>query len=208
METVLIADDHEIIRRGIRMIIESLPGPYQFIEATSCTEVMRAVTSQPVQYAILDMMLADGNLFSDTQLLTQYSDSINILVYSMNAENIYGKRLLQKGIKGFVCKKAGIEELESAIRIVLKGEIYLSPYLQKILFRPSRIDAFENPINSLSDRELEVVEYTIAGMGTKEIAQKMNLDTTTVSTYRKRALRKLDAQNIFELKDKFMQYKL
>jgi DNA-binding NarL/FixJ family response regulator len=208
MKTILIADDHEIIRRGIRMIVETLPQQYQFIEAASCADVIKALFSQKIHYSILDMTLSDGNLFSDTEILTTYSGATDILVYSMNAESIYAKRLLQKGIKGFVCKKAGIEDLEKAIGSLLNGETYISPVLKKALIGPSKPDGFENPIDALSDRELAVVEYTTSGMGAKEIAHKMNLDITTISTYRKRAFRKLDVQNLFELKDKFMLYKI
>lgn len=207
METILIADDHEIVRRGVRMIIEGFPQKYNFIEASTCAEVMKILSVQPVDYAILDMMLADGNVFSTTQQLAAYSDRIKILVYSMNAERIYAKRLLQKGIRGFVCKQSNMMELENGIRSLLKGEIYISPALKENLFNPSKKAISENPIDALSDRELEVVEYLAAGMGAKEISRKMNLDITTVSTYRRRAFEKLEVQNTIELKDKFLLYK-
>lgn len=208
MKTILIADDHEIIRRGIRMIVETLSQQYHFIEAASCADVIKALSSQKIHYSILDMTLSDGNVFSDTTLLQAYGGTTDILVYSMNAERIYAKRLLQKGVKGFVCKKAGIEDLEKAIRSLLAGETYISPVLKKALVGASKSDGFENPIDALSDRELAVVEYTTSGLGTKEIANKLNLDITTISTYRKRALKKLNVQNMFELKDKFMLYKI
>lgn len=208
METILIADDHEIIRRGIRMIIEALPGQYHFVEASSCADVINALSSQKIRYSILDMTLSDGNVFSDTAVLPDYGETTGILVYSMSAEGIYARRLLQKGVKGFVSKKAGIEDLEKAIRSLLDGEMYISPMLKKAIIEPSRSKGLENPIDSLSDRELAVVEYTTLGLGAKEIAHRLNLDITTVSTYRRRALKKLNVQNIFELKDKFMLYKI
>ena len=207
METILIADDHEIVRRGVRMIIEGFPQKYNFIEANTCAEVMKILSGQPVDYAILDMMLADGNVFSTTQQLAAYSDRIKILVYSMNAERIYAKRLLQKGIRGFVCKQSKMEELENGIRSLLKGEIYISPALKENLFNSGKKPISGNPIDSLSDRELEVVEYLSAGMGARESSKKMNLDITTVSTYRRRAFEKLEVQNAMELKDKFLLYK-
>lgn len=205
METILIADDHEIVRRGIKMIIEGLPGKYEFIEAGSCAEVMQVLSVRRVGYAILDMILSDGNVFSTTQQLTAYTDQTRILVYSMNSEKIYAKRLLQKGIRGFVCKQSNIDELENGIRSLLKGDIYISPHLKEALFTKA---SPENPIDALSDRELEVVEYVAMGMGAKEIARKMNLDITTISTYRRRAFEKLDVQNTIELKDKFLLYKM
>ena len=207
METVLIADDHEIVRRGTRMIIESFPQKYNFIEAATCDEVMQVLSGQSVQYAILDMFMEDGNVFTSIQQIPDYFHQTHILVYSMNAEKIYARRLIQQGVRGFVCKQESIQELESAIRSLLNGEIYLSGSLKKALFDSAKGVA-ENPIDLLSDRELEVVEYIAMGLGAKEIAAKLNLDITTVSTYRRRAFEKLDVQNMIELKDKFLLYKI
>jgi DNA-binding NarL/FixJ family response regulator len=208
MKTILIADDHEIVRRGVRMIIESFPDEYHFIEASTCSEVLQAVTRQEVHFAILDMFLSDGNMFSIIHQVTDISHKTSILIYSMSAEKIYARRLMQKGVRGFVNKQASMGELENALRVFLKGEIYLSPEVKDLLLKPVREGLPDNPIDLLSDRELEVVEYTVLGMGSKEIAHKMSLDITTVSTYRRRALEKLDAQNMVELKDKFQLYKM
>lgn len=207
MKNVLIADDHEIVRKGIRMLIEGFPQKYHYIEASTCKEVVDILANQEVDFAILDMFLADGSIFSAIQQIAQFSQRTTILVYSMNAEHIYAKRFIEKGVRGFVCKQSSIGELEKAIQVVFNGEIYLSPELKEALFNPARASLPQNPIDSLSDRELEVVEYMVMGMGTKEIAHIMKLDTTTVSTYRRRAFEKLDAQNTIELKDKFLLYK-
>lgn len=208
MKTILIADDHQMIRRGIRMIIESLPGDYHLVEAASCAEVMRTLAGQEVHYTILDMMLTDGNIFTDTAFIPTYSGVTNILVYSMAAEKVYGRRLIQKGVRGFVSKNAGIEDLETAIKMVLNGDIYLSPALKEDLVRAVKTQESGNPLDALSDRELGVVEYSVLGMGSKEIARKMNLDITTISTYRRRAFKKLDVQNMVELKNKFILHNI
>ena len=207
METVLIADDHEIVRRGIRMMIESFSQKYNIIEVSTCTEVVRTLANGRINYAILDMFLADGNIFSGIQQIAASSHQTSILIYTMNSERIYAKRFMDKGVRGFICKQAPVEELEKAIRSVFKGEIYLSQDLKEVLFKTSNPDLPENPIDLLSDRELEVVEYIAIRMGSKEIAQRMSLDITTVSTYRRRAFEKLDVQNMIELKDKFLLYK-
>jgi len=207
METVLIADDHEIVRRGIRMLIESFPQKYQFVVAGSCAEVAQILSREPIHYAILDMVLADGNIISIMEQIEACSQRTNILIYSMNEERIYAKRLLEKGVRGFLGKQTAIEELEKAIRSVLKGEVYVSDELRGTLLERSRTGSTRNPVDELSDRELQVVEYMTAGMGTKEIAWKMNLDISTVSTYRRRAFEKLEVQNTIELKEKFSLYK-
>ncbi|MES1226239.1 MAG: response regulator transcription factor [Bacteroidota bacterium] len=207
METILIADDHEIVRRGVKTIVESLPQKYNYIEASTCTEVAQLLNTASIQYAVLDMFLADGMFFSAMQYVPESNTRTNILVYSMSAEKIYAKRLMQKGVKGFVSKQSSIEELEIAIRCLLKGEIYLSGSLKQNIFGANKPDVLTNPIDLLSDRELEVIEYINTGIGTKEIAQKMNLDITTISTYRRRAFEKLDVDNMIELKEKFMFHK-
>jgi two-component system, NarL family, invasion response regulator UvrY len=207
METVLIADDHEIVRRGVRMIIENFPGKYQFIEASTCAEVATVLSSGPVDYAIIDMMMTDGNILSVSQQIQACSHHTKTLVYSMNAERIYARRLMEKGARGFLCKQNSIEELEKAIHTVFRGDVYLSEELTDILLNTSQANLRKNPIDLLSDRELEVVEYYAIGMGTKEIAQKMNLDMTTISTFRRRAFEKMEVQNAIELKEKFLLYK-
>lgn len=207
METVLIADDHQIVRRGIRMMIENFPHKYQIIEASSCAEVAKILSEVHVHYAILDMILADGNLLSIIHQIETCSAQTSILVYSMNEERIYARRLIEKGVRGFLCKQTSIDELEKAIRSILKGEVYLTGELQESLINKSRTNSTPHPIDHLSDRELQVVEYLVTGMGTKEISVKMGLDITTVGTYRRRAFDKLDVQNSLELKEKFLLYK-
>ena len=189
------------------MIIGSFPKKYHFIEVSTCAEVIQQLSAQQVNYAILDMFLADANIFSCIQQITECKDHTSTLIYSMNAERIYAKRFIEKGVRGFVSKQAPIEELEKAIGTIFNGEIYLSQELKDLLFRTPNTSLPQNPIDLLSDRELEVVEYIAMGMGTKEIAQKMHLDITTISTYRRRAFEKLEVENVIELKDKFLLYK-
>lgn len=206
MQTVLIADDHQIVRRGIRMIIESFSTKFEIIEADSCASVAQILSGKKIDYAILDMVLTDGNLLSIIQKIEACSGQTSILVYSMNEERIYARRLIEKGVRGFLCKQTTIEELEKAIRCIFKGEIYLSPDLLGNLIYNSG-PATKNPIDSLSDRELQVVEHVVLGMGVKEIGERMGLDITTIGTYRKRAFEKMEVQNTIELKEKFLLYK-
>lgn len=207
METILIADDHEIVRCGIRTMIEGLTRKYHITETATCAGVMQALSDGQVQYLILDMNLSDGNLFNSLDEIAACYSHIHILVYSMNAENIYARRLIQKGIRGFVNKQAAMGELKKAIGNLLNGVRYLSPALKEHTLSPSKANFPGNPIDALSDRELEVAEYMITGKGAKEIANRMSLDITTVSTYRKRAFEKLEVQNIIELKEKFVLYR-
>lgn len=206
MKTILIAEDHEIVRHGIRMMIDTFAEKYRFIETATCAGVVSSLQEQPVHCMVLDMSLADGNILSILDTISAFSKRTHILVYSMNAARVYAWRFLQKGVKGFVEKQASMEELEKAIREVLQGEMYLSQELKNSLFDHTLNGRSDNPFDSLSDRELEVAEHLTAGLGAKEIAYKMSIDITTVSTYRRRAFAKMKVQNVMELKEKFLLY--
>jgi two-component system, NarL family, invasion response regulator UvrY len=208
MQTVLIADDHEIVRHAVRMIIEALPGNFEFYEAGTCVEVTEILSKQKIQFAILDMALSDGDIFASDQQISNYCRKINILVYSMNAEKLYANRLLQMGVRGFVSKRSSVSELKIAISNLLDGEIYLSPSFKETLWNQGKAGRPNNPIETLSDREIQVAEYIIQGMGSKEISWKLSLDITTISTYRRRVFEKLDVQNVIQLKEKFHLYKI
>jgi two-component system, NarL family, invasion response regulator UvrY len=208
METILIADDQEIVRSGVKMIIESFPEKYNIIEAATCTEVMQVFFGRKIHYTILDLFFGDGNIFSSIHQFIKHSNKAGILVYSMSAEKIYGRRLLKKGVHSFISKRAPIAELEKAICCLLKGEIYLSQAMKEDILMPVKSDLPENLVDSLSDRELEVVEYLTIGISSREIAEKMKLDITTVSTYRRRAFEKLDIHNNIELRDKLLLLKI
>lgn len=208
MNTILIADDHELVRWGIRMKIEDFLRGKEctFLETSSCKETMQLLADRPVHFAVLDLSLADGNLFSGIDQIRISFPQTAILIYSMNSERIYAPRLMQKGVRGFISKQSSLEELGDALNCLLTGKVYVSQELKDQLFRP-QASRSDNPIDTLSDRELEVMEYMITGMGAKEIAGKMNLDITTISTYRRRAFEKLNVQNAIELKEKFLLYK-
>jgi DNA-binding NarL/FixJ family response regulator len=202
METILIADDHEIVRRGIRMIIQTFPTKYNFIEVGTASAIITALNGQRIHHAVLDVSLADGNILSVIESISAYSHQTNFLIYSMSAARTYAWRLLKSGAKGFLEKQSSMEELEKAIRELLNGGVYLSPELEKELFDPALNSERDNLLNSLTNRELEVVEYLATGLGSKEIANKMKLDITTVSTFRRRAFEKLGVANVIEMKKK------
>lgn len=208
METILIADDHELIRWSIRTIIEGFSRKYKIIEASTCTKVRHLLSREKVRYAIMEIQLADGNIFFTSESILAYSSRINILVYSASAEMMYARRLLQKGVRGFLCKQASVAELEAAIRTVLHNDLYLSASQKEIFLKDSPVMDSQNPLEALSDREMAVAEGLIAGIGTTALARRMDLDKSTVSTYRNRLFRKLEVKNVMELKDKFFWYRM
>lgn len=208
MKKIIVADDHEIVRYGARVILENISSEFEIIEASTCKEVLQIIDRQEIDFGIFDIQLVDGNMFSIiSQIIEQYPN-ISILVYSMNAEKIYAKRLLKKGIKAFVCKQESIGELEKAIKCLLNGEVYLSSAFKENVTGNAELNLEDNPFDLLSDRELEVAEYSCEGLRAKEIARRMDLDITTVSTFRRRAYKKLNVENAIELKEIMALYRL
>jgi two-component system, NarL family, invasion response regulator UvrY len=207
MKTILIADDHEIVRHGIKMMIKSFDETCTFYEASTCVETEKLLKTQQIQYIVLDLFLTDGNAFPIVDSIAEQYPDAGILIYTMNAEKVYAKRLMQKGVRGFVSKQASVAELEQAIKDFLNDKKHIYSTLMKELFKEGLSNVEPNPIDLLSDRELEVVEYLIMGLGAKEISNKMNVGISTISRFRQRALEKFGVENNVELKDKFLLYR-
>ena len=208
METILVADEHELIRRSIRKIIEDFSRQYNFIEARTCTEVIQLLSSGQIQYVIFDPVLADGSIFSVGQTILDYTSLVPMFVFSAKPERIYATQLMRKGMRGYLCKDTSMNELEKAIRIFLLGEIYISAFLRKTLIQATQSEFLVDPIGALSGRELEVAQYMTSGMSTDRIARQLNIDATTAGTYRRRIFKKLDVDNVMELQEKMLVYKL
>jgi DNA-binding NarL/FixJ family response regulator len=203
MKTLLIADDHDIVREGIKMIVKNIPDHIQILEAKSCENVMSLLRETPIQFAIFDMLLDDGNIFTYLPNIVSIYNHLDILVYSMSNDEIYAKRMFMLGVKGYVSKQDSMGNLEVAIKKLLNGDSYISEKLMRELFMKNSEKCEKSTINELSNRELEVVEYLVLGMDTRQIGEKMNLDKTTILTYRKRAFVKLGVLDSNELKRKY-----
>ncbi len=136
--------------------------------------------------------------------ITTLYPKMDILIYSMSNEIIYGKRVLQMGAKGFLNKDADEEEVLRALQMFLSGENYISRSLNNLLINDLRKTKIktkpnENPFTNLSNREVEVTHHLLFGKGVKEISAKMNLHANTVVTYKNRVFEKLSIHNIIDL---------
>lgn len=208
METILIADGHALIRKGIRMIIEGFQKKYKIIETSTCSDVKKLMGRRQVQYAIVDLLLPDGNLLFPADNMLIYSQQVKILVYTASTDKLYARWLFQKGIRGYLCKQSSIADLEKAIGTVLNNEIHLTASQKEILFKPAAASIPKSPFELLTAREITVAEGLLTGIGTSELARMMELDKSTVSTYRKRLFEKMEVKNVLELKDKFIWYQM
>lgn len=200
--TVLIVDDHPIVRQGLAQLIDQETDLKVCGQAEDAHEAMQAIRRLHPDMVIVDIALKDTSgmeLIKD--LKVQYPD-LPVLTLSMHDEAIYGERALRAGARGYIMKQEATEKVVTAIRRVLAGEIYVSSgmaakMVSKLVGTGTR--AAGSPADCLSDRELEVFRMIGEGYGTREMAQKLHLSVKTIETYRAHIKDKLGLQDANEL---------
>jgi DNA-binding NarL/FixJ family response regulator len=187
---ILIADDHLIVRHGLRHIIASQPGWRVVAEASTADEVLPALRSETIDVLVLDVTL-DGR--SGIDLLGHIRKELPhlpILMLSMHDEEQYAVRCLKAGASGYIEKRGSAEELIRAIQRVAEGHIYVSSAIADQLADELRHGSSDRPHERLSRREFEVFRLIAFGRSLAEIAETLHLSANTVSTYRSRILSK------------------
>jgi len=196
---VLIADDHAILRRGLKeILVRDLEGAICG-EAEDAEQVLSQVQSQVWDVVILDVTMPGRSGIDVLRDLKQLRPKLPVLVLSMHPEEQYGKRALKAGAAGYMNKESAPEELIKAIEKVLAGGRYVSPLLaEKLAFD---LDGNTGrPIHeTLSDREFEVLRMIASGRTVTQIAEELHLSVKTVSTYRARILEKMNMATSAEL---------
>jgi len=188
---ILIADDHSMIRKGLKLDMQLNLGYSDIQEVSNCNELMKELQKKKYTHLVLDIILSDGSTLEVIPNIRRLYPELQILVFSMQPADIYGEALKQYGINFYLSKTAGEEEIISVLQKFLKNELPV--------FRPAGLQQVENPFSSLAPRELEILHYVLKGIGTKDIAETLNLKMNTVSTIKARIYEKTNATNIKEL---------
>lgn len=199
MIRVLIADDHAILRRGLREILMRELEGVVCGEAENAQQVLAQVQSQNWDLAIVDITMPGRSGLDVLRDLQRVQPGLPVLVLSMHPEDQYGKRVLKAGASGYMNKESAPEELIKAIRKVLAGGRYVSPTLAEKLAVEWGTNAGRPLHDNLSDREFEVLRMIALGKTVSQIAAELHLSTTTVSTYRARILEKMNMTTTAEL---------
>jgi two-component system response regulator NreC len=193
---VVVADDHAILRAGLRMLINAQADMTVVAEAQDGIEVVDAIQRSKADVAILDVtMPRSGGLDAINEIVSR-SRSTRILLLTMHEEPAYLRTALSAGASGYVLKKSVDADLLTAIRAVHKGRTYVDSQLAEVLVRDAiRPDASDRDSsaarNLLSDRELQVLKLVAEGFSSREVAEQMFVSTKTVETYRSRFSEKL-----------------
>jgi len=196
---VLIADDHAILRRGLREILMRELDGVVCGEAENAQQVLAQVQNQNWDLAIVDITMPGRSGLDVLRDLQRVQPGLPVLVLSMHPEDQYGKRVLKAGASGYMNKESAPEELIKAIRKVLAGGRYVSPVLAEKLAVEWGTNAGRPLHDNLSDREFEVLRMIALGKTISQIAAELHLSTTTVSTYRARILEKMNMTTTAEL---------
>ena len=199
MINLLIVDDHAVVRRGLRQILQDEPGLSVQAEAADGYEALKAVRARAFDVVVLDVSMPGRNGLEVLEEIRRERPALPVLILSVHPEEQLALRLLKAGAAGYLSKDSAPEELVTAIRRVAKGGKYMSATLADRLVQHLQTPAAEPRHESLSDREFEVLLGLAGGQRIKEIAARHNLSVKTVSTYRARVLRKLGVQSNAEL---------
>lgn len=197
---ILIADDHAVIRTGMKYLLARHFSDVETSEADACSTLMAALADSHFSHLILDMQLGDCNSMDLIPKMLEQKPDLLILVYTMSPETIYGKRLLQMGVLGFISKQEEEETLISALSCFLQGKPYISDELKQSLEQDQgRPMSSANPFEALSEREMMVLGYLLQGLRVKEISNRLDLKMSTVATYKVRIFEKLGVNNLADM---------
>jgi two-component system, NarL family, invasion response regulator UvrY len=191
MIKVLIADDHAILRRGLKEILSREMEGAVCGEAKDAQQVLARVQSDHWDLVILDLSMPGRSGLDVLRDIKGLRPKLPVLVLSMHPEDQYGKRILKAGAAGYMNKESAPEELIKAIRKVLAGGRYVSPALAERLVWDLNEDVTHPVHETLSDREFEVLRMIASGKTVTQIAEELHLSVATVSTYRARILEKM-----------------
>ncbi|MGD0819880.1 MAG: response regulator transcription factor [Desulfomonilia bacterium] len=199
---ILIVEDHEIFRLGIKELINHEPDLAVCAEAEDVDTARTLINAFQPDMVIIDITLKKSNGMDLIKEISSFHKTMKMLVLSMHDELLYAERSLQAGAQGYIMKQETSKSIVKAIRHILQGNIYVSENIMSNLLNRVRTgqDNFEkSPVENLSDRELEVLRMIGQGRSTGEIAAEMNLSVSTISTYRERIKEKLQLKNSAEL---------
>jgi len=203
MPRVLIADDHGIVRRGIRALIESEPGFELAGEAGDGREALRLCLELRPDLAILDISMPQLNGIEVAAQGIRRDPNLKVIILSMYADEAYIVRALTAGARGYLLKEATEEELIPAARAVLGGNSFFSPAISKILLndyvRQLQLRGLTDTWELLTAREREVLPLLAEGRTNKEVAGVLNVGVSTIDTHRNRIMQKLGLKNFAEL---------
>jgi DNA-binding NarL/FixJ family response regulator len=194
---VLIADDHALVRAGIRALVEKIEGIVVVGEAGKGNEAMQLVRELKPNLMLLDITMPEGGGFDVLDQVTKKFPEIRVIVLTVHEAGEYAIRALREGAAGFLPKSAASTELEQAIQTVIRGEVYISPETsRKTLLEYGKGVSKRDLLATLSPRQREVLRLIAEGHTTKQIAQVLEISVKTVETHRAQLMERLGIHDV------------
>ncbi|MCU1267855.1 MAG: response regulator with a DNA-binding domain [Acidobacteria bacterium] len=208
MKKILIVDDHEVLREGVKRVFDKQPGPITFGEASTVQEALRLVREQDWDIVVLDISLGDRSGLEVLKELKQIRPQLPVLILTMHSGEQFARRALKAGASGFITKDSPRAELVKAVNKVMSGGRYISTAVAENFIFNIASDTGRTKHEALSDREFEVLRLIASGKTLSEIANTLSLSDSTISTYRGRILEKMGMKTNAELIHYAIQSKL
>jgi two-component system, NarL family, response regulator NreC len=200
---VLLADDHTLIRRGLRLVIEQHPDLTVVGEAEDGRQAVSLATSLKPDVAVLDIGMPNLNGIEAAKQITEGASGAAVVILSMYSDETYILRALKAGARGYLLKDSAESDLERAIRSVAGGKSFFSPTVSKVLLedymRKLQRTGGENSYDLLTPREKEILQLVAEGKSNKEVAEVLKLSVYTVETHRGNLMEKLKLKGVPEL---------
>jgi DNA-binding NarL/FixJ family response regulator len=206
MKKILIADDHSLVRYGLRVALLNHFTDAQIDEGWDGQTIMTQLKINRYDLVLLDLGMPDTDPMTILHWIKNFHPDTKVLIVSMNSEAIFGKRALQMGAHGYIEKDASPEDLIKAANVVLAGKKYMSADLADIIVNDSLNHKSINPFDQLTPREFQVAMYIIQDYTITQISELMQLQYTSVSTFRRRIFEKLniaDRKALVQLADAY-----
>jgi len=208
MITIVIADDHAVVRRGLKEILADESDMEIGAEASTAQELLDLVRKRPWDAVVLDISLPGRSGLEVLAELKQERPTLPVLIHTMHPEDQFARRALRAGAAGYLTKDSAPTELVKALRKIVAGGKYVGASLAETLAASMDASAVEAPHQALSDREFEVFRLLASGKTVSEVAEQLSLSVKTISTYRSRILHKMKMKNNAELMRYALQQKV
>lgn len=204
----ITADDHSIITRSLSLILKDLYPHSEVYQLHKITEIVDLLNETKIDLLLLDISFQDGDSLQAITTLKKIQPKLKILIYSGHDEDIYAICCINAGANGYLSKLSSFEETQKAILAVMNSDRYFSENIQGKINDSFIFNKPVNPIENLSSREFEVAKLIAEGYGNTEICMLLDLQKSTVSTYKNRVFEKLEIKNLTDLIKIFNVYNL
>lgn len=198
--SVFLADDHRVLRDGLRVLLESQDDIKVVGEAEDGNKAIEGINKVKPDVAVMDITMPELNGIDAAQIIHETSPEIGIVILSIHSDLEHIFRALQAGAQGYMLKESAGSEVISAVRAVYLGRRYLSPSIRDLVMEAHLQNRqVQSPLDLLSMREREVLQLTVEGHSSAAIAEKLDLSPKTIETYRSRLMGKIGVRDLTEL---------